>query len=105
MPDHLHLLVTLGETTGLSAVVRLFKDRLTPLLRQHGAAWQQSFYDHCLLPEEDRLPVFLYIFLNPYRQQLIAPDQPWPGYHCAVEDWSWFGPLTRESCPEPAWLQ
>jgi REP element-mobilizing transposase RayT len=104
MPDHLHLLATLGQTANLSAVVRLFKGRLTPLLRKHGAAWQQSFYDHCLNPEEDRLPVFLYIFLNPYRSELIPPDRKWPGYYCAEDDWLWFGPLTKESCPEPAWL-
>ena len=105
MPDHLHLLVTLGMTADLSSVVRLFKGRLTPILRQHGAAWQQSFYDHCLHPDEDRLPVFLYMFLNPYRKKLIPVDRQWPGYYCAAEDWSWFGQLTKESCPEPAWLR
>jgi REP element-mobilizing transposase RayT len=105
MPDHLHLLITLGPDAVLSAVVRLFKGRLTPCLRQSEARWQENYYDHQLYPEEDRLPVFLYIFLNPYRKNLIAPDQIWPGYFCAESDWAWFEPLTRESCPEPAWLR
>jgi putative transposase len=104
MPDHLHLLLTLGPGTNLSSVVRLFKGRLTPMLRQHQARWQPSFYDHCLRAEEDRLPVFLYIFLNPYRKKLISVNEPWPGYYCSSEDWKWFGQLTKEHCPEPEWL-
>jgi len=105
MPDHLHLLVSLGQTLDLSSVIRLFKGRMTPLLRQHQAAWQQSFYDHRLHPGEDLLPIFLYIFLNPYHKNLIPLDRPWPGYYCSTEDWNWFGPLTKENCPEPAWLR
>lgn len=104
MPDHLHLLVTPGASTALSAAVRLFKGRLSHVLRRHAAHWQPSFYDHRLRDDDDRLPVFLYIFLNPYRAELLPVDQTWPGYCCAESDWAWFGQLTRESCPEPAWL-
>lgn len=104
MPDHLHLLLTLGPVTSLSSVVRLFKDRMTPRLRRHTAAWQENFYDHRLRQEEDRLPVFLYIFLNPYRKNLVPVDEPWPGYYCTPEDWNWFGELTKENCPVPEWL-
>lgn len=105
MPDHLHLLVTLGNATDLSSAIRLFKGRLTPLLRKHGAAWQQNFFDHRLRPDEELLPVYLYIFLNPYRKGLIPVNQPWKGYSCNEEDWAWFGSLTNERCPEPAWLE
>ncbi len=105
MPDHVHLLVRLGQNSNLSSVVRLFKGRLTPLLRRHKAAWQQSFYDHCLHPNEELLPVFLYIYLNPYRKELFSLDQVWPGYFCSSEDWGWVGPLTNECHPEPAWLR
>jgi REP element-mobilizing transposase RayT len=104
MPDHLHLLVTLGGGAELSAAVRLFKGRLAPLLRDHTTRWQPSFYDHRLRADDDRLPVFLYIFLNPYRAELLPADKIWPGYFCADSDWEWFGPLTQESCPEPPWL-
>lgn len=104
MPDHLHLLVTLGPSENLSGTVRLFKGRLSPLLRTHAAEWQPNFYDHCLRIDDDRLPVFLYIVLNPFRKKLIAADQRWPGYYCNAEDWLWFGELTNECCPQPAWL-
>ncbi len=104
MPDHIHLLVTLRSNDGLSSAMRLLKGRLTPLLRKHQASWQENFYDHCLRPEEDLLPVFLYLFLNPYRKKLISTDQRWAGYYCSADNWTWFGSLTRESCPEPDWL-
>ncbi|MDD2765190.1 MAG: transposase [Opitutaceae bacterium] len=106
MPDHLHLLVTLGERSDLSECVRMFKGRLVPALRKANLAWQPSFYDHRLRSAEDLLPVFLYIYLNPYREKLINPGLvQWPGYYCASEDWAWFGQLTDGEQPFPAWLR
>jgi REP element-mobilizing transposase RayT len=104
MPDHLHLLVTLGDSTTLTACVRRLKGALTPLLRKHGVQWQPTFFDHRLRPDEELLPVFLYIFLNPYRAKLVAPGESWAQYACRAEDWAWFSPLTRESRPMPEWL-
>jgi hypothetical protein len=40
MPDHFHLLVTLGTAVTLSAAVRLFKGPLTPHLRTRRLNWQ-----------------------------------------------------------------
>jgi len=105
MPDHLHLLVTLGPSANLSSAVRSFKGRMTPALRKVQAGWQDSFYDHRLRTMDDLLPVFLYIFLNPYRANLCTSDQIWPGYWCAPDDWAWFGEMPRESCPELEWLR
>jgi putative transposase len=105
MPDHLHLLVTLSASGELAKCVRACKGRLSPHLRRIGIRWQPSFYDHRLRNEEDWLPVFLYIFLNPYRARLIPPSESWPGYYCSREDWAWFAPLTAEKRPEPAWLR
>ncbi len=104
MPDHIHLLVTLGPDANLSSAVRRFKGRLTPTLREIQACWQPSFYDHRLRTAEDLLPVFLYIFLNPYRANLCNREQTWPGYWCAPDDWTWFGDMTSASCPELDWL-
>ncbi|HTD65936.1 MAG TPA: hypothetical protein VK846_05330, partial [Candidatus Limnocylindria bacterium] len=70
---------------------------LSPLLRKHDSHWQKSFYDHRLRADEDRLPVFLYIFLNPFRKKLIPVDNKWSGYYCSANDWNWFGPLTNVS--------
>ncbi|MBI4624983.1 MAG: transposase [Verrucomicrobia bacterium] len=105
MPNHLHALFTLGAKASLSECLRLFKGRLSPALRKHQLSWQDGYHDHRMRPDEDRLPVFMYIFLNPYRGGLIAAAEKWPGYFCAVEDWDWFGPLTNSDVPFPEWLR
>ena len=105
MPDHLHLLVTLGADYPLSEVVRRLKGRLAPNLRKLDTSWQAGFYDHRLRQEEDVLPVFLYIFLNPHRAGLLPANERWPGYYCDEEDWRWFKDWTRDSAPYPEWLR
>jgi REP element-mobilizing transposase RayT len=104
MPDHVHLLVELGRSAELPSSIRLFKGRLAPALRSAGLRWERGYYDHCMRADEDRLPVFLYIFLNPNRENLAAIGQPWPGYICSDSDWTWFGTLTDNACPFPEWL-
>ncbi len=105
MPDHLHLLVRLGETNSLEECVRLFKGRLSPDLHANGFRWQQGFYEHRLRRAESVAPVFIYVYLNPYRAGLLAQAETWPGYRCCAEDWAWFGPMTKESAPQPEWLR
>jgi putative transposase len=105
MPDHIHLLIGLGSQTTLAVGMRLLKGRLTPALRHHGLKWQEGFYEHQIRESEDLLPIFLYIYLNPYRADLVPVDQIWPGYYCCLEDWKWFEGLTRESMPQPEWLR
>ena len=105
MPDHIHLLVRLGERVELAEVVRRCKGPLTPLLRAQGLGWQAGFHDHRLRPEEEVLPVFLYIFLNPYRAGLAQAGECWPGYRCCAEDWAWFAALTESGNPFPEWLE
>ncbi len=104
MPDHVHVLFALGPTATLEACVRLFKGRLSPTLRNHQLTWQDGYFEHRMRADEDRLPVFLYIFLNPYRANLLPPSEIWPGYFCAPVDWSWFAPLSNADKPFPAWL-
>lgn len=88
MPDHIHLLVELCASSDLSKAVRLFKGRSASVLRQHAIKWQRSYFDHRLRTNEDVLPVFQYIFLNPYRAGLISTGQQWRGYFCSPDDWT-----------------
>ena len=104
MPDHVHSLVVVNESTDLTAAVRLFEGRLAPRLRKSDLHWQQAYFDHRMRLTEDCLPVFLYIYLNPYRANLLRQSESWPGYYCADEDWAWFEVLTNESLPLPEWL-
>jgi putative transposase len=103
MPDHIHLLVTLGDHVSLGGAVRLFKGPLTAALQTHNIRWQPSYFEHRLRVSEDRLPVFLNVFLNPYRAKVVGPREPWKGYFCDA-DWQWFTPLTDGSSPFPEWL-
>ncbi len=105
MPDHLHLLVQLGKRGTLSEAVRRYKGRSAPPLQRMGLDWQRSFFDHRMRHGEDRLPVFLYIFLNPYRARLVGSGRVWPGFWCAEDDWKWFQPLTNSGVPFPEWLR
>lgn len=105
MPDHIHLLVQLTGDVSLAECMRMFKGRVTPALRRAGLKWQEGFYEHQSREKEVLLPVFLYVYLNPYRAGLLATDQTWPGYHCAADDWKWFGEMTREEVPQPEWLR
>lgn len=104
MPDHVHLLVTLGGSTPLAHIMRLFKGTLSVRLRLHGLCWQEGFHDHELHASEPLLPIFLHLFLTPYRADLAEPPQQWPGYYCSPADWRWFEPLTSSSAPLPGWL-
>jgi putative transposase len=104
MPDHVHLLVTLGLDEDLSGALRLFKGRSAPLLRAVGLRWQKGFFDRRMRDSEDLLSVFLYIYLNPNRAGLLKREETWPGYFCSENDWTWFGQLSGVDGPLPEWL-
>jgi len=110
MPDHVHVLAILGERLTLGQSVGRLKSKTNASLRAVAAnsaaslAWARDFYDHHVRPDEDRLALFLYIFLNPDRTDLCAASDRWPRYYCRDEDWSWFkGELNTER-PYPEWL-
>lgn len=105
MPDHLHMVFRLGPSADMSEVMRLFKGRSSVTLRASGIAWQRGgFYDHKIRPDEPVLPVFHYIFMNPYRKQLLPPGEPWPFFVCSPDDWAWFQHETNKGVPHPEWL-
>jgi len=77
MPDHVHTLFILGDRLPLGRVIAKYKT----LARDHGRAtwrWQQDGYEHRLRENEDSSEYGFYIFMNPYRAQLIEPLECWP---------------------------
>jgi putative transposase len=70
MPDHVHLLVRLGERLPLSRAVQRFKAKTAVVLRADGLAWERGFFDRRLRDETEVGAVFSYIYLNPYRAGL-----------------------------------
>jgi REP element-mobilizing transposase RayT len=104
MPDHLHLLVELGVRLSLQKAVQRLKAKTAAALRAGGLEWERGFFDRLLRLEDEKLPVFLYIYLNPYRANLLPKDEVWPGYYCHEQDWVWFKEFLNSACPHPEWL-
>jgi putative transposase len=104
MPDHLHLLLTLGERLELSRAIARLKAKLAPALKNSAIGWQAGFHDHLLRPEESLGPYFRYIHLNPYQARLTEPGTIWPYTWFRPEDWVWFETLTDDGKALPEWL-
>lgn len=82
MPDHLHLLFTLGTRLTLSQVLAKFKRWTAGSLQDQKLHWQSNFYDHRLRQDKALESFARYIFLNPYRKKLIGPADTWAGWIC-----------------------
>ncbi|OHE80596.1 MAG: hypothetical protein A3G75_12725 [Verrucomicrobia bacterium RIFCSPLOWO2_12_FULL_64_8] len=104
MPDHLHALITLGERLLLGQTIQRLKAKTSATLRTNGVAWQRDFFDHRLRGNEDVRPVFLYVYLNPYRKNLCSRSERWPWFHCCEDDWAWFKTNLDADLPPPEWL-
>lgn len=104
MPDHVHLLFILGERLTFSQVIGRFKAKTRHLIFQCGLIWQQNVFEHRMRPDESVLPVLHYMFMNPYRQEIIGIHERWPGFFCGADDWQWFQTHLHHDLPYPEWL-
>ena len=82
MPDHMHILFVLGSRLRLAQVIGKFKAMTKDCLEGEGLSWQSNYYDHRLRAETALESFSRYIFLNPYRDQLITPFESWPWWTC-----------------------
>jgi putative transposase len=76
MPDHLHWLLSLGDSVNLSVVVGSMKHhsarRINGLTRLAGrCVWQRGFHDHALRSDESVQDTARYIVANPLRAGLV----------------------------------
>ncbi len=106
MPDHIHLLITLGERLSLDKSINRLKAKTSALLRVRPSplTWQRGFFDHKLRADEPLFAIFLYVYLNPYRAALCEYTSRWPWFYCRSEDWAWFKNHLDADLPPPAWL-
>jgi putative transposase len=104
MPDHVHLLIILGERLSLEKSVSRFKGTTSAVLGKVGLVWQRNFYDHRVRPGENRTGLFLYIYLNPYRAGLCGRSDRWIWFYCCEKDWSWFREYLDVERPPPEWI-
>lgn len=80
MPDHGHLVLSVG-TTGLIDIVRDVKSRSTRLWWHHGGAgslWQRSFHDRGLRTEQAWREAVRYVLENPQRAGLVEAWGTYP---------------------------
>jgi len=79
MPDHLHLLITPGES--LEKAVQLIKGgfsfRAKRELEWNGGIWQEGFTDHRVREEEDWNRHLEYIRTNPIEARLVDDSVPY----------------------------
>ena len=82
MPDHVHWLFQLGESTTLASVVKGFKarsaHRVNRYLNRRGGLWQKAYYDHAVREEEDIRAIARYIVANPLRAGLVENIGDYP---------------------------
>lgn len=80
MPDHVHMLVELGDTP-LARCMQVLKSRSSRRLGEMGLAgrlWQPGYYDHCLRGDEDLYQQARYILENPVRAGLVGRTDEYP---------------------------
>jgi putative transposase len=74
MPDHLHVLIELGDTEPLSLVVQRIKSLIATAINQERSTrqpvWQRGYYEHAIRTDEDVLLAARYIINNPVRAGL-----------------------------------
>jgi REP element-mobilizing transposase RayT len=110
MPDHVHMLMTLGDRLSLGSAVARLKGKTAAGLAcsssgQPPLRWERGYFDHRIRPNDDRVGLFLYVFLNPFRSGLSKRGDRWPWYCCCEDDWTWFKEWLTEERPRPEWLE
>jgi putative transposase len=82
MPDHLHVIVSPGESTlSLSKFLNIFKGRTTVIFREREGLkkiWQRSAFDHVIRTEENLKGVIEYIRNNPVRKGIVESANDYP---------------------------
>lgn len=86
MPDHVHVLFTLGERLPFDRVVAKLKSRARAA--DSVWRWQANVFEHRLRADEDAEDYAFYIFMNPYRAGLVDMSRSWPGWMCGA-GWRW----------------
>ncbi|HKS11977.1 MAG TPA: transposase [Pseudomonas sp.] len=86
MPDHIHWLFELGDST-LASLMCQFKSRTSCALYKacshQGAIWQPGYHDRALRKEEDLRRTARYIIANPIRAGLAEHVGHYPHWDCA----------------------
>ena len=90
MPDHIHLLIELGDEEPLSLVVQRIKSLTAVAINlernKRQPVWLRGYYDHAIRTEEDVLLAARYIVNNPIRAGLSVNIGDYP-YWSLADEW------------------
>ena len=75
MPDHLHMLVSIGRRFLLPHVITAWKRYVA---RHSTVRWQDGFFDHRIRSEQSVVEKTEYMRFNPVRAGLIERAEDWP---------------------------
>ena len=80
MPDHWHGLVELGDSTGLSSLVRSIKSSTARSLPESISrpVWAPGFHDRAVRKDQDLEATARYIIMNPVRAGLVSSPRFYP---------------------------
>jgi putative transposase len=79
MPDHVHVLFTLGARLDVGRCVSRWKN-LGRRLAGYGGRWQRNFWEHRVREQAQWEDYALYVYLNPYRAGLLSRTAKWSGW-------------------------
>jgi putative transposase len=103
MPDHVHLLLMLGERLTVSQIVAKTKaavSRAHPTLR-----WPLNFFEHRLRDLSLAESFAFYVCMNPYAAGLCDLNESWPGWIPSQRfRWSFEDKLDDGQFPHAEWL-
>ncbi|MEO8000476.1 MAG: transposase [Arenimonas sp.] len=91
MPDHMHILIELGDKEELSLVIQRIKSLIAVVINQERnrrqPVWQRGYFDHAIRSDEEVRPAAHYIVNNPIRAGLAVNIGDYPYWSLASE---WF---------------
>lgn len=93
MPDHLHLLIELGEMQLLPVCMGRINSCVAKAINRasdrKGAVWQGAYFDRALRRDEDVNGAIRYLLNNPIRAGLVENIEAYPYWNVT----NWEGPV------------
>jgi len=82
MPNHVHVVVQMGDGSSLAEAVRLWKGRsaraINRDLGRRGALWQREYHDRFIRDQDHLAAAVAYVHSNPVTAGLCATPEDWP---------------------------
>lgn len=82
MPDHVHLLIQVGDNESISQLINRLKTntarKVNFILGRTARFWEKGFHDKAIRSEENIIDVARYIVMNPIRAGLVKSAGMYP---------------------------